>query len=363
VIRNAAVVICTLVVALCCGVVRADAGGLPTSGRQQDATDATFLGFRDGQEVRYILESDDASREIHAIWGIRLEEFDREGGIFTLTYEAIRGGSPSGQGGQLIRYSTATAWINAYGFPTRVRFTTQRVTSLDDIEYTIDYRYEDERFTKKLEGRSKEQEVGIDYDVVDKNPPSGLYLFMPVDAECVTAARRLWDDPEGNKSIAYRGGNRSRPANMELVCQGREPVFANPGLLNLTMPALWETGTGALEFVAMAPTGIDAFKVIWGASQPGTGGINLGGFNLFDGGPDPFNDGDAAFQMFGITTDSDVMQLDIGGRPVDVWRMKASAPLESAYVDGNGSIARLDLPTDPETGERFWIRRLRPNEY
>ena len=149
---------------------------------------------------------------------------------------------------------------------------------------------------------------------------------------------------------------------MEEPCRGREPIFANPGLLNLIMPALWEAGTGALDFLAMAPTGIDAFTVLVG-NQAGSGGINLGGFSLFDDGPDPFDDGGDAFQMFGITTDSDMLQIDIGGRSVDVWRLKASAPLESAYVDGNGSIARLDLPADPETGEHFWIRRLRPNEY
>lgn len=263
--NNAAVLTCALIGILCTSAFQAVGDENPPAGHQRAVGDATFLGFRTGREIRYVLESDGPSSEIRSTWGLRLEEFDRNGGIFSLTHETLRGAG--GQGGQLIRLSTATAWINAYGFPTRVRFTTGRATPMGGLEYTVDYRYEDGRFTKKLEGRSKEQEVDI-----------------------------------------------------------------------------------------------DAFTVLVG-NQVGSGGINVGGFSLFDDGPDPFDDGGDAFQMFGITTDSDMLQIDIGGRSVDVWRLKASAPLESAYVDGNGSIARLDLPADPETGEHFWIRRLRPNEY
>ena len=361
--NNAAVLTCALIGILCTGAFRAVGDENPPAGHQRAAGDATFLGFRTGREIRYVLESDGPSSGIRSTWGLRLEEFDRNGGIFGLTHETLRDVGAGGRGGQPIRLSTATAWINAYGFPTRVRFTTGRATPMGGLEYTVDYRYEDERFTKKLEGRSKEQEVDIDDNgVVNRASPSGMYLFMPVDAECIATARRLRDLDAGDQSIYYRGGNRSRGSNMEEPCRGREPIFANPGLLNLIMPALWEAGTGALDFLAMAPTGIDAFTVLVG-NQAGSGGINVGGFSLFDDGPDPFDDGDDAFQMFGITTDSDMLQIDIGGRSVDVWRLKASAPLESAYVDGNGSIARLDLPADPETGERFWIRRLRPNEY
>ena len=49
--------------------------------------------------------------------------------------------------------------------------------------------------------------------------------------------------------------------------RGVKPVFANPGLLNLTMPALWETGTGQLELLAMAPTGVLA-NALDGRRQP-----------------------------------------------------------------------------------------------
>ncbi len=151
---------------------------------------------------------------------------------------------------------------------------------------------------------------------------------------------------------------------MDQPCQGREPIFANPGLLSLTMPALWEAGTGQLELLAMAPTGVLSAALMGGGRRGGGGsGISIGGFNLLGGGPNPFGDAEDAFQMFALTADSELMQIDVGGRSVDVWRLRASAPLESVYVDGEGSIVRLDLPADPETGERYWIRRLRPSEY
>jgi len=89
----------------------------------------------------------------------------------------------------------------------------------------------------------------------------------------------------------------------------------------------------------------------------------VGGFNLLGSSPDPFGEADDAFQLFALMAASELIQIDVGGRSVDVFLLQASAPLESAYVDGNGSIVRLDLPADPETGERYWIRRLRPSEY
>ena len=151
---------------------------------------------------------------------------------------------------------------------------------------------------------------------------------------------------------------------MDPLCQGREPVFANPALLNLAMPTLWESGTGAVELLAFAPTGVIPMALMGGGGGGGGTGISVGGFNLLGGGSlYPFGEADDAFQPFALTAESELIQIDLGGRSVDVFRLAASAPLESVYVDGTGSVVRLDLPADPETGDRFWIRRLRPSEY
>jgi len=349
----------------------------------------TFLGFRTGEEMRFVLERADGERSrMYTAWRIWLAEAVQDEGVFELAYEVGRvGGSPDLPEGQVVTLSArtlATAWVNAYGFPTKVRFTTQRNTPMGGIEYTIEYRYEDQRFIKELQGFDDDQKVDLDdFRTVDLNTPAGVFLFMPVDAECVSAARRMGGGPgaggtgggqppggqppggampPGGGGMGGMGGGRP---DMEPICEGREPVFANPALLNLAMPALWESGTGAVELLAFAPTGVIPMALMGGAAAGGGGtGVSVGGFNLFGSGRlYPFGEADDAFQPFALNAESDLIQIDVGGRTVDVFRLAASAPLESVYVDGNGSIVRLDLPADPETGERFWIRRLHPSEY
>ncbi len=411
------IVTLALLAGLCTSTPRVAATGEPDPAQQQEGIEKTFLGFSPGEEIRYELERADGQRRgMRTIWSIRLEEVDPESGlgVFALTYEMggfrRSSGSAQGQPGAPMGRTTATAWISPYGFPTRVKFTTQRNTPMGGLEYTVEYRYENERFIKELEGSDKDQKAKLDgYRVIDLDIPAGVYLFMPIDAECVGAARQARGNRGGGRSGG--GGGGSPPGggggmgggggrgggggggmgggggggggggmgggggrggggrgNMDQPCQGREPIFANPALLNLTMPALWETGTGQLELLAMAPTGVLPGALMGGGNRGGRGGggsgISVGGFNLLGGGgPNPFGDAEDAFQMFALTADSELVQIDVGGRSVDVWRLQASAPLESAYVDGDGSIVRLDLPADPETGERYWIRRLRPSEY
>jgi hypothetical protein len=396
----------------------APAGAAIDSAERQDSEGEqarlaeTFLGFRPGEELRYTLESAEADGDealgarsernrMYTAWSIRLEEADGETGVFELSYEVGRvsgfADSPRGEFITILARNLATAWVNAYGFPTKVRYTSQRYTPRGGIEYTIEYRYEDERMVKELQGFDGEQKEKLDdYPWVDLSAPAGMYLFMPVDAECVGMTRQMRD--------ALTGGGRSgggqppggvppggappggqppvgtppagQPAggapqmwqmsgpDMEQPCQGREPVFANPGLLNLTMPALWEAGTGTIEFLAFAPTGLDLAAMMGGGPSSGGTGFTIAGMPIFGGsGPSPFGDGEDAFLPFALTAESDLLQLEVGGRTVDAFRLDASTPLDSVYVDGEGSIVRLDLPADPETGERFWIRRLRPSEY
>ena len=400
--KSTIVLTCVLIASLGGSISRADATeGCSAVARQEPEQEArpgpeTFLGFRPGEEIRYALErADGEPNRMHTVWRMWLEEFDREGGVFELSYEVGRiSGAPDSPRGQVIMLTArtlATAWVNPYGFPTKIRFTTQRNTPMGGIEYTIEYRYEDQRMVKELQGHDDDQKAKLDdFRGIDLDAPAGMFLFMPVDAECVAAARQMRGNPGGGRgggggqppggtppggvvppgggrppgggTGGMGGGSGGRP-DMEPPCQGREPVFANPALLNLTMPALWETGTGTLELLAFAPTGVLPMALMGGGGGGGSTGISLGGFGLLGSSPDPFGEADDAFQLFALMADSELIQIDVGGRSVDVFRLKASAPLESAYVDGNGSIVRLDLPADPETGERYWIRRLRPSEY
>ena len=217
------------------------------------------------------------------------------------------------------------------------------------------------RYRKKLAGGSfKDQDVKLDdYPGIRTAVPSGLYLYTPMNADCARALSGL--PPPAEQGSGGRGG---RP-EFEEICRGRELIFANPGLLNLTMPALWETGTGALDFFALAPTGVRLDRLTGNQRGSGSGltvsGIPIGA--LLGGGPNPFDDAEAALQDFRLSAGADVLQVNLGGRTVDAWRLDVPAPFSAVYVDGYGSIARLDLPVDPESGVRAWIRRLRPSEY
>jgi hypothetical protein len=391
-----------ILVAVACGAASGvgaanSAGSLEIHDLEQDASlvPETFLGFRPGEELRYTLESTGGEdSRTHTAWTIRLEEIEGDLGAFELSYEVgrISGFAESRQGEfiTLMARTLATAWVNAYGFPTRVRFTTQRNTARGGLEYTIEYRYEDERIVKRVEGFSGEQKEKLDdHDgVVNRMAPSGMFLFMPAEAECVGMARQMVEatsgtgqpgggqpqgglPPGGMPPGAQPSGGapamssmRAQPPDIEQPCRGREPVFANPGLLNLAMPALWEAGTGNIELLAFAPTGLDLAALMASAQGSGGSGFTVGGIPIFGGGgPNPFGDPEDAFQSFALTADSELLQIEVGGRAVDAFRLNAPAPLEAVYVDGNGSIVRLDLLVDPETGEHLRIRRLRASEY
>ena len=312
-----------------------------------------FLGFRLGQEVRYALESDDSRRQDRVVhWTITLAEINGSGsqGTFELTYQM-------NVGGQRLAQAVAEAEINAYGFPLSVVFTAERSTTLGAIGYSIEYEFRGDHLHKELVGGDfDDQEIALEgYRAVNTSFPRGLYLFNPPNGECALAFEQL--PAEGTT-----GGN-SGPAEIEELCSGRELVFANPGLLNLAMPTLWESGTGELDFYVFSPTGmrLDLFTAVPG----GGGGFTVGGLDLgalLGGGPNPFDDGEVALQAYGLAA-GDLLQLDIGGRMVDAWRLAAPTPFTDLYVDGDGSIVRLDLPADPQTGARAWIRRLRPSEF
>jgi len=318
---------------------------------------ATFLGFRPGEELRYALEGPEGQPPDRTVqWSIALLEVSDDGavGTFELTYIVAAARQRLAQG-------FAEARINAQGFPLRVRFGSQRSTPLGEIGYTIEYRLEDGALAKELLDAGLEvQEIDIDeLPGVTLAPPRGLYLYNPLDAACAAAfTTAVPPDTETPTS----GG----PGQIEIeeLCGGRELIFANPGLLDLTMPALWETGTGRLDFVALAPTGV-RLDLFTGPPAPG-GGMSVGGMNLLgflSSGPNPFHDGDAAFQPFGLVAGSDPQQLEVGGRPVDAWQLATPAPFAAVHVDGDGSIVRLDLPPDAAIEGGTWIRRLRPSEY
>ena len=57
------------------------------------------------------------------------------------------------------------------------------------------------------------------------------------------------------------------------------------------------------------------------------------------------------------------MQLEIGGRTLNVRRLHISGPIRTGYVNEFGHVVRLDLDPDPGTRNDRHIRMLFPSEY
>ena len=230
------IVTLALLAGLCTSATRAAASGEPARAQQREGIEEAFLGFSPGEEIRYELERADGQRRgMRTTWSMRLEEVDPESGlgVFALTYEMggfrRSTGSAQGQPGAAMSRTTATAWISPYGFPTRVKFTTQRTTPMGGLEYTIEYRYENERFIKELEGSDKDQKTKLDgYRDIDLDIPAGVYLFMPIAAECVGSAR---------PARGYSGGGGGRGGGGGGGAGGRRGAGRNRG-------SAWKAGRG-----------------------------------------------------------------------------------------------------------------------
>lgn len=373
-----------VVAALLLGLLPAFAGDAPRPLEQESPAPA-FPGFEPGQELRYTLEGEDGlARALRSVWSIRLEAVEDSGiGVFELTHGF--GGFAAGYGPGEGPVTTARAWIDSNGFPRRVRIIEGRSgPGTGQAVWVIEYRFEDGRYVKELQAEGVREDQGVDLPEgrgVRPEVPRGLYLYMPLGAGCLMSAASAGisgvrpgpggGQPGGGSGGGAGGGAGGGPGGapagaveQEDSCRGREIVFANPGLLGLTMPALWEAGTGEHDFAFLAPTGLDP-AALRRAGQGGGTGFSVGGVNLGDllFGPDVLGDPDDAFGTFRLASGGELVELDLGEWTESAWRFTAPDPVETVWVDGQGGIVRVDLTPAAETESRLSIRRLRPSEY
>jgi len=351
---------------------------------QQDAVAAAFPGFEPGQEIRYTLEGEGGLvRALRSVWSIRLEDVEEPGvGVFELTHGFGGFSSGYGQGPTAGPSTTARAWIDPRGFPLRVRiFEGWAGPGSDTAGHVIEYRYDDGEYIKELQAEDVTEDQGVDLPDrpgLDPDGRRGLYLFMPLGPDCLVevASTRLAGVQGGGAGAGSTGGagagaggrgggsaagGEDRPD----PCRGRQIVFANPGLLNLTMPALWEAGTGEHEFTFLAPTGLDrAALARLGNNRGGTnfsfGGVNVGDL-LF--GPDILGAAENAFGTFRLESRGDLAEVDLGEWTESAWRFVSPDPVDAVWVDGQGSVVKLDMVSAAGDEPGLSIRRLRPSEY
>lgn len=330
---------------------------------------AAFPGFEPGREIRYVLEGEDGlARALQSVWSIRLTGIEESGvGVFDLNHRF--GDFGPGYGGAGGPGTSARAWIDPHGFPLRVEITRGwGAVGSDPSGGVIEYRFEDGHYIKELRADQLREEQGIglpEHPGLDPGVPRGLYLFMPLGADCLVEtvsarAGSVQGRGPGAGPSGGAGGEDDGPP-----CRGREIVFANPGLLSLTMPALWEAGTGEHDFAYLAPTGLDPSALASAGRRPGGTNFSVGGVPLGDllFGPDIFGDAEDAFGTFRLAAEGGLVDLDLGGWTESAWEFDAPEPVDVVWVDGSGGIVRQDLASDPETDRRLSIRRLRPSEY
>jgi len=150
----------------------------------------------------------------------------------------------------------------------------------------------------------------------------------------------------GANAGAVVGGGQVRYAQ-HIDC--REPLFANPGLLSLMLPTLWEAGTGELEFLLLTPAGDYGMPGVSGGGGTGGGGGISGG-----GGARHFDSQEATRPQTNSEIEKlryvDRVQVEVGPRTLDAWRFEGMDAFDAVYVDDDGVVVRVDLASSYASG-------------
>lgn len=352
-----------------------------------------ILGFEVGEEHRYVLGPEEAlGRGETGMWSIRLDEIHvRNDGspesLFALRHEWQ---APQPVGDPPLRAITrvrseGTLRVNAHGFPLFIHYETIRhLAGLGDEAYTVDYDLDEEhrRFDKSTtsDGVRWYQSIPVRrHDTVDHDTPEGLFVFLPAGPGCLDRYVATYEVERANpqpRSAATPSSNQpgvSTPVKVADNADCEESLFANPGLLNLAMPALWEA-QGEREYVFFTPIGAVGKPeggVVVGIPTNGPPivptGIGRGpGLGPMGGFPDRRSEGSATtvstYHEVETIEFIDRVAVRVGERVVDGWRMETAGELGAVYVDDDGVVLRVDLPDVEGVPERF-LRRLWPSEF
>ncbi len=355
-----------------------------------------FLGYEIGEERRYVLGPEESLlRGEMGFWSIRLEEVFRGGeglpeGVFALEHRwqapqpAV--GNPPLRAIMRVQ-SEGTVRVNRYGFPLMIRFETLRhLAGMGEQAYTIDYAIEDEnrRYQKRttIDGERWYQNVGIrNHDTIERKAGAGLFAFLPtapgcLDREIITYNGQGSSMPQPRSAGSQPGAQMTPPSTLRVVNNAdcEEALFANPGLLALGMPMLWEA-QGEREYVFFTPIGpmresqtnigIRYPGQPYGPGavtrQPGMGGSGMGApssMGRLEG--DPLSAGD--YHEIETLKFIERVSVRVGARTRDAWLIQMSDDAGPIYVDDEGGVLRIDLPPVPDAPERF-IRMLWPSEF
>jgi len=343
---------------------------------QRTARAPELFGFGLHEERIYVMGPPETlgPREM-ATWVIRYDRVEGEGkglrAVFGLQHERTAPHSrdhlpPSGT--FRVGKVYAELVVNAYGVPLELSYVSQRyVLDAGEEMFEIAYELDGKRYKKKVRVPGGDWDLKVDilqHPGLDLKIPEGLFVAAPSAIACLE-----W---------AIVGAANAEACNEVNI----DPIFANPGLLSLLVPALWEAG-GDSELLLFTPTRPDL--------TPGEGGgipleimpivPGIPGSSIFTNGIPGLDWG--RFIIGGSKTSGDKeraedparyfqpsqMQLlgrssvQVGPRTVEATELRMSTYPYSVWVDDRGRVLRVDITGDVPEEERRWIRLLHPSEY
>jgi len=327
-----------------------DASGEVSRRLEQEGAGASqyreAFGYELGEERRYVLEPQDSLRSGEsASWSIRLDDISGEGEdikmVFALEHERTEpiGDMFGGLGARLqVVDVESRVTLNRFGFPLRVVMSERHdlsgeTGSQSDIRTTI-FTFDGERYVKKVRLNGREWKFTINvanHDDLDREARSGMYLFLPSALTCLG-----------------RRGEAGRPA----YCADGEPAFANPGLLSIVLPVMWEEQVNKKKFLFFVPSGI-------GTTPAGL--YNMSRWTQLE--RDQLRNLTRYYRKIDIEFEEFVEAVEVGPRTVDVWKFDASGAMRAIYTDADGVVLKVDIDPHPVTNGKRWIRLLYPSEY
>lgn len=352
--------------------------GMPAGAahEQRSARTPGLFGFDLQEERIYVMGPPEtlAPGEM-ATWVIRLDRLEGEGkslrAVFGLRHERKAPHSrdylpPSGTfrvgqvSGELV--------VNAYGVPLELRYVSQRyVLDVGEEIFEVVYEFEGKRYKKKVRVDGGDWDLKVDiaeHPGLDLNVPEGLFVAAPTSVACLEWAIASEANAEACNELNI------------------DPTFANPGLLSLLVPSLWEAG-GESELLLFTPTrpdlapgeggGIPISIVPIVPGIPGSSilsngipGLDWGRFLI--GGSKTSGDKDRAenparyfqpsrMQILGHS------RVQVGPRTVEALELRMSNYPHAAWIDDRGKVLRVDITGDVPEEEQRWLRLLFPSEY
>ncbi len=369
-----------------------------------------FLGFDLAEERHYVLGPPASlGRNELATWDIRLDSVAGAGAnrraTFTLKHrrEAPRSlEDPPAPGHVTFAQVDATLVVNAYGAPLEIRYTSQRhIYDVGDEIFDVEYTYRDQRYKKRVTLQGAEWDFDIrfiEHPRLDPDVPVGLFTFAPRALDCMewlvgTVIEHRTGTGETGPRGPVQSADRQGTATIDNAALGSgscyehntDPAFANPGLLSLALPMLWEQhGDGELVLfsplrpdlvrgqdigvpVTFSPI-IPSVPMVPGSSILSGAIPGLDFFTALVGGGGTDGDKDRAkdprrYFFPNRMKLSERRRIEVGNRTMEALPLEISGFAGTAWVDDWDKVVRLDLPAQRFGDPERWVRILHPSEY